>query len=147
MPNAKNITTMSLNLLLFYTLIAYSLLHFTAFFSNPTPCMTPALPMAWQQTLQPFVLPFWWILGSCYYMDPWMQDVFYFLVECASPRPEDDPLWGSTNYKNSWLYISVIIDLEVWWFWFYEMVLHCTSPVVQKSTLIFNTRFSSVMYR
>ena len=33
--------------------------------------------------------------------------------------------------------------LEVWWFWFYEMVLHRTSPIVQKSTLIFNTQFSS----
>ena len=49
---------MSLNLLLFYTLIALSLLHFTDYALTPTPCMTPALPMAWQQTLQLFVLPF-----------------------------------------------------------------------------------------
>ena len=38
---------------LIYTLIAYSLLHFTDFALTPTPCMTPALPLAWQQTLQP----------------------------------------------------------------------------------------------
>ena len=91
-----------------------------------------------QATLQPVVLPFCWVLGSCYYMDLWM--------ECASPRPEDDPLWGSTKCQDSWLYISIRIDLEVWWFGFYEMVLRCTSPVVQKSTLIFNTCFSSVYW-
>ena len=39
---------------------------------------------------------------------------------------------------------STTLDLEVWWFWFYEMVLHCTSPAAQKSTFIFITRFSSV---
>ena len=35
------------------------------------------------------------------------------------------------------------MDMEVWWFWFYEGVLHCTSPVVYKSILIVNTQFSS----
>ena len=35
------------------------------------------------------------------------------------------------------------MDLEVWWFKFYEMVLHGTSSVVQKSILILNARFSS----
>ena len=39
------------------------------------------------------------------------------------------------------------MDLEVWWFRFYQMVLHCTSPVDQKSILIFNTRFSSDLLR
>ena len=141
MPNTKNGTTMGFKLLLFYTLIAYSLLHLIAFAVTPTPCMTHFLHMAWQQTLQPFVQAFCCILGSCYYMDPWIWNVFYFLVECASPRPEDDPLWGSTNY--SWLFISIRIDLEVLWIWFYEMVFYCKSPVVQKSTLLFNIRFSS----
>ena len=69
-PDTKNRKTMSLNLLLFYTLISNTLLHLTAFVLTPIPCMTPALPMAWQQTLQPFVLPFWLVKGSCYYMDP-----------------------------------------------------------------------------
>ena len=41
---------------------------------------------------------------------------------------------------------STRINLEVWWFWYSEMVLHCTSPVVPKSILIFNTRFSTVEY-
>ena len=36
------------------------------------------------------------------------------------------------------------MNLEVYWLWFYKMVLHYTSPVVQKSPLIFNMRFSSV---
>ena len=35
------------------------------------------------------------------------------------------------------------MDPEVWWFWFYEMVLYCTSPAAQKSTFIFNARLSS----
>ena len=39
--------------------------------------------------------------------------------------------------------LSTRMALEVWWFKFYDMVLHCKSPVVQKSILIFNTRFSS----
>ena len=39
------------------------------------------------------------------------------------------------------------MDMEVWWFWFYEGVLHCTSPVVYKSILIFNTHFSSAVSR
>ena len=35
------------------------------------------------------------------------------------------------------------MDLEVWWFWFYEMVLHCTSHAAQKFTFIFNAQYSS----
>ena len=38
---------------------------------------------------------------------------------------------------------SARMDLEVRWFWYNEMVLHCKSPVAQKSILIFNTRLSS----
>ena len=41
---------------------------------------------------------------------------------------------------------STRIVVEVWWFWFYEMVLQRTSPVVQKSILVFNTWFSSVWW-
>ena len=56
-------------------------------------------------------------------------------------------VWLVTS--DVWLVITrpgwgqgLLCDLEVWWFWFFEMVPHCTSPVVQKSILIFNTRFS-----
>ena len=41
---------------------------------TPALCMTPVLPLAWQQILQSFSLAFEWIVVTClqpfYYMDP-----------------------------------------------------------------------------
>ena len=48
-------------------------------------------------------------------------------------------VWGCTRPSSRKV-------LEVGWFRFYEMVLHCTSPVDKKSILIFNTLFSSVSF-
>ena len=103
---------MSLNLLLFYTLIAYSLLHFTAFAVTPTPCMTPALPMAWQQTLKPFVLVFWWILGL---VTMWINEyemcfTFWWSVLCHVLRMT---LFEAAQTKRR-LFLNIRIDLEVW---------------------------------
>ena len=54
--------------------------------------MTHALSMAWQQTLQPFCLTLLVNPGVLLQHVSIDMQIFYFQIECALSRPEDDPL-------------------------------------------------------
>ena len=125
-------------------------IHYTAlhcFFCNPFPPAWLLLYTGLAAYLNPLLPSLRVNPGVLVLRSRWIKKLNYFLVECASPRLRMTHFEGAlvvriTGCRAQWLGCSRI-DLEVQWFWFYEMVLQCTSPFVQKSILIFNTGFSS----
>ena len=43
----------------------FTALHVNYFAVTPALCMTPVIPLVWQQNLHPFSLVFGWILKNC----------------------------------------------------------------------------------
>ena len=51
-------------------------------------------------------------------------------------------LWNNCVMQHTLTRPSTIMALEVWWFKFYEMALHCTSPLVQSPSKFLTLRLA-----
>ena len=63
---------------------------------TPALCMTPVLPLAWQQTLHHFSLAFEWILGTCLrHFTTWIHEIEMRLLSLQSR------LWLMSSRQDS----------------------------------------------